>query len=70
MEETLAKYKTIDEAINEIGKLNVENRLKEDVVKDPRKIIDEEDLENYLAEGWDVQAIPLQENTYRKITQS
>lgn len=37
VEEALAKYKTIDEAINEIRKLNVENRLKWDVVKDSRR---------------------------------
>jgi len=58
IEEALAKYKTVDEAMDEIRKLSLEGyRLREDVNRDPKKIIDESELENYLAEGWDVQTV-------------
>jgi integrase len=58
VEEALAKYKTVDEAMDEIRKLSLEAyKLKENPNKDPKMIIDEGDLENYLARGWDVQTV-------------
>jgi hypothetical protein len=58
VEEALAKYKTVDEAMDEIRKLSLESyKLKEDAKIDPKKIVDEAELERYLAQGWDVQTI-------------
>ena len=58
VEEALAKYATVDEAMNEIRKLSLEGyRLKENPNNDPKKIVAEEELEHYLAEGWDVQTV-------------
>ncbi len=58
VEEALAKYASVDDAIDEIRTLSLEgNRLRENPNKEPKKIIDEYDLENYLAKGWDVQTV-------------
>ncbi|MHA1207841.1 MAG: hypothetical protein ACTSSA_02525 [Candidatus Freyarchaeota archaeon] len=58
VEEALAKYKTVDEAVDGIRKLSLEGyRLKGNANRDPKKIINENELENHLAEGWDVQTI-------------
>ena len=58
VEEVLAKYATVDEAINEIRKLSLNGyKLKEEANADPKKIISEKELERYLAEGWDVQTV-------------
>jgi integrase len=58
VEEALAKYATVDEAINEIRKLSLEAyKQSEDQDSDPKKIVNEAELERYLAEGWDVQTI-------------
>ena len=54
VEEALAKYKTVDEAMEEIRKLSLEGyKLRENGNRDPKKIVCEEELEHYLAEGWD-----------------
>lgn len=54
VEEALAKYETVDEAIEEIRKLSLEGyRIKENANGDPKKIVSEEELKRYLAEGWD-----------------
>jgi hypothetical protein len=56
VEEALAKYKTVDEAMGEIRRLSLEGyKLRER--SDPKKVIDEAELERYLAEGWDVQTV-------------
>ena len=56
VEETLAKHKTVDEAMGEIRRLSLEGyKLRER--NDPKKVIDEAELKHYLAEGWDVQTI-------------
>jgi len=58
VEEALAKYATVDDAMEEIRKLSLEGyKLRENSKNDPKKIIDERDLENYLARGWDVQTV-------------
>jgi hypothetical protein len=58
VEEALAKYETVDEAMDEIRKLSLEGyKLRENSNNDPKKIVDEEELEEYLADGWDVQAV-------------
>ena len=58
VEEALAKYKTVDEAVEEIRKLRLEGyKLKGNPNSDPKKIIDENQLENYLTEGWNVQTV-------------
>jgi len=58
VEEALAKYASVDDAIEEIRKLSLEGyRLRENPKKEPKKIINENDLENYLAKGWDVQTV-------------
>ena len=58
VEEALAKYKTVDDAMEEIRKLSLEGyKLKDNPNNDPKKIIDEDMLENHLAEGWDVQTV-------------
>ncbi len=58
VEEALAKYKTVDEAVEEIRKLRLEGyKLKGNPNRDPKKIIDENQLENYLTEGWNVQTV-------------
>ena len=58
VEEALAKYASVDDALEEIRKLSLEgSRLRENPKKDPKKIIDENDLENYLEKGWDVQTV-------------
>jgi hypothetical protein len=44
--------------MDEIRKLSLESyKLKEDAKIDPKKIVDEAELERYLAQGWDVQTI-------------
>jgi len=54
VEEALATYATVDEAMDEIRKISLEGyKLKENANGDPKKIVSEEDLERYLAEGWD-----------------
>jgi integrase len=58
VEEALAKYETVDEAMKEIRKLSLESyKVKENPSKDPKKIIDESQLEKYLKEEWDVQTV-------------
>ncbi|MGB9854628.1 MAG: tyrosine-type recombinase/integrase [Candidatus Bathyarchaeales archaeon] len=58
VEEALAKYTTVDEAMEEIRKLSLESyKLKENSYSDPKKIVDEKELKRYLAKGWDVQAV-------------
>lgn len=58
VEEALAKYETVDEAMNEIRKLTLEGyKVSEKSNNDPKKIIDEDELENYLDEGWDVETV-------------
>jgi len=58
VEEALAKYKSVDDAMDEIRKLSLGSyKLKEDPNKDPKRIVDEDELERYLAEGWDVQTV-------------
>lgn len=58
VEEALAKYATVDEAIGEIRKLSLEGyKLKKNAKKDPKKIVSEDELERYLADGWDVQTV-------------
>jgi hypothetical protein len=56
IEEALAKYKSVDEAMNEIRKLSLESyKVKNN--SDPKKVIKEDELEHYLAEGWDVHTV-------------
>jgi hypothetical protein len=51
----LGRKPTVDE---EIEALNIElNMLKKSERADPKKIVDEEELQRYLAEGWDVQTV-------------
>ena len=58
VEEALAKYATVDDAVEEIRKLSLESyKVKENPGKDPKKIIDESQLEKYLEEEWDVQTV-------------
>lgn len=58
VEEALAKYETVDEAMDEIRKLSLEGyKLRENFNNDPKKIVDEDELEEYLASGWDVQTV-------------
>jgi integrase len=58
VEEALAKYATVDEAMEEIRKLSLEGyKLRENSNNDPKKIVDETELEGYLTEGWDVQTV-------------
>jgi hypothetical protein len=52
VEEALAKYKTVDEAMGEIRRLALEGyKIREK--NDPKKIVREEELEHYLSEGWE-----------------
>jgi site-specific recombinase XerD len=58
VEEALAKYETVDEAMEEIRKLNIEAyKLRSNANSDPKKVVDEDKLERYLAQGWDVQTV-------------
>jgi site-specific recombinase XerD len=58
VEEALAKYTTVDEAIEEIRKLSLQGyKMKENPNSDPKKIIGETELEDYLFKGWDVQTV-------------
>ncbi|MCP8305383.1 MAG: hypothetical protein H3Z50_07980 [archaeon] len=57
IEEALAKYKTVDEAMDEIRKLNLRSYKVNNSNSDPKKIVKEEELENYIVEGWDVQTV-------------
>jgi len=58
VEEALAKYATVDDAVEEIRKLSLEgHKLRRNTQKDPKRVIDERDLENYIARGWDVQTV-------------
>jgi integrase len=58
VEEALAKYETVDEAVEQIRKLSLEDyKLREDSNNDPKKIIDEGELEKRLADGWDLQTV-------------
>ncbi|MEM2465440.1 MAG: hypothetical protein QXT06_07555 [Candidatus Bathyarchaeia archaeon] len=51
-------YWTVDEAMDEIRKLSLgEYKVRENPSMDPKKIINEGELERYLAEGWDVQTV-------------
>jgi len=58
VEETPAKYASVDGAIEEIRKLSLEGyRVAGNPKSDPKKIIDEDELERYLTEGWDLQIV-------------
>jgi len=57
VEEALARHETVDEALEEIRELGLGGYGTRDGSKDPKKIVEERELEGYLAEGWDVQAI-------------
>ncbi len=58
VEEALAKYATVDDAVTEIRKLSLEShKLRENIENDPKMIIDERDLEDYINMGWDVQTV-------------
>ena len=58
VEEALAKYASVDDAIEEIRKLSLEGyRLRENPKKESKKIIEENDLENFLNSGWDIHTI-------------
>lgn len=62
VEEALAKYVSVDEVMNEITKLRLEGyKLSSNNSnysnKDLKKIVDEDELESYLANGWDVQTV-------------
>jgi len=58
VEEALAKYETVDHAMEEIKKLSLESyKLKRNPGGDPQKMVSEEQLENYLAQGWNVQTV-------------
>lgn len=58
MEEALAKYETVDDAMDEIKRLNLHGyELGKNPNNDPKKIVDEGQLENYLDVGWDVQTV-------------
>jgi site-specific recombinase XerD len=58
VEEALAKYANVDEAIEEIRKLSLQGyKIKGNPKTDPKKIIEEDELRNYLADGWDVQTV-------------
>jgi len=59
VEEALAtKYKRVDDAMDEVRKLSLGSyKLKEGPNKDPKRIVNEGELERYLAEGWDVQTV-------------
>ncbi len=51
----MKKYKTVDEAMNEIRKLSLESYKHSN--SDPKRVIREDELEHYLADGWDVQTV-------------
>jgi integrase len=58
VEKALAKYETVDEAMEEIRTLNLEAyKLRTKANSDPKKVVDEDKLERYLAQGWDVQTV-------------
>lgn len=58
VEEALAKYRTVDDALEEIRKLSLETyKRKANTNNDPKKIVSEGQLEHYLNEGWDVQMV-------------
>lgn len=58
VEEALAKYEAVDDAMEEIRKLSLESyKLTENPNNDPKKVVNESELESYLVEGWDVQNI-------------
>ena len=58
VEEALAKYETVDEAMEQIRKLSLEGyKLSSNSNSDPKKVVDEDKLERYLAQGWDVQTV-------------
>lgn len=69
VEEALAKYEHVDEALEEIKKLSLDSsKLKNNLGDDPKKIVDEKELEDYLAEGWDVLNVLRARNSYKSIT--
>ena len=53
VEEALAKYKTVDEAMGEIRRLALEGYKIREKNSDPKKIVREEELEHYLSEEWE-----------------
>jgi integrase/recombinase XerD len=57
VEEILAKHRSVDEAMSEIRRLSLQPPTPNKSANDPKKIISEEELEHYLAEGWDVQTV-------------
>lgn len=57
VEEALAKFATVDDAMEEIRKLSLEDhKVRGNPTSDP-KIIDESSLEVYLTQGWDIQTV-------------
>lgn len=58
IQEALAKYETVDDAIREIKKLSSPSyKTTSNKDRDPKKIINEDQLEDHLAGGWNVQNI-------------
>jgi len=57
VEEALAKYATVDEAMDEVRKLSLGGYKLRENDSDPKKIVEEHELERYLAEGWDVHMV-------------
>ena len=58
IQEALAKYETVDDAIREIKKLSSPSyKTTSNKDRDPKKIINEDQFEDHLAGGWNVQNI-------------
>jgi integrase/recombinase XerD len=53
VEEVLAKHRRVDQAMDEIRKLSLQPFTPKEATNDPKKIIREEELEHYLAGGWE-----------------
>jgi integrase len=59
VEEALAKYATVDKAMEKIRKLSLDNSTRANPDLYSKKIIDESALEYHLEKGWDIQtALP------------
>ena len=51
-------HENVDDAMEEVRKLSLESyKLKGNPSDDPQKMVSEEQLENYLARGWNVQTV-------------
>jgi hypothetical protein len=57
VEEALAKYSSVDDAMEEIRKLSLDSNRSERSNNSVKKIIGEKDLETYLSTGWDMQSV-------------